>query len=439
VSFRLSRLALLLAVSTIVSALSGVVATYWEAQDEFRDVLDDDLENQGELLAQVLSSEYIRVPGVDLDALLGDYFDAINEDALWLTVYDLETGKSLSNLPHELPLRKVDDRDLHLKMDGSDWYGVQRKGDHVVVQVLRRGQRFDDVQHEVLEDITAPILVVSGINLLLLALLMAMVLWPLSRLSRQLENRGPFSLDPLELKSPAREIEVLRNTLNRLIGGIGETLIRERHFADDLAHEMRTPLTTLKLELTASEPDFEVMKFEVNRLAKVLEQLLTLARVEHGQWQGSFTAVRLDEVCLQELATLQPAFAAATIQTDTNLPPVTIRGDRVLLGVLLRNILNNVLCHCPARTSLSLRLEQSEGTAVLRVTDSGPGMTNAQLERLNSGFTRLDSRSQGLGLGLAICRRIVEVHAATMHFKARADHLPGLQIEFIFPIEAGLT
>jgi signal transduction histidine kinase len=434
-TFRLSRLAMLLAASIVVTALSGVVATYWVAQDEFRKVLDQDLENQSELLAEIFSSGSVRVSDVELKKLLVEYLDSKDEEALWITVYDTKTGQSVSNQKHDFPLLDDDDQDLHLQLNDHDWYGFQHKDGDVVVQILRQDERFEDVQGEIFEDITTPMLVVSGINLLLLAVLMGLVLWPLSRLSRQLEHRGAYSLEPLTAKSPAHEIDLLRTTLNGLMKGIDDTLQRERHFANDLAHEMRTPLTTLKLELANAAPDYAVMKFEVNRLAKVLEQLLTLARVEHGQWQGSFIELPLDELCAQELAALQPALEKAGIHTEQQLAPVDIKGDKVLLGVLLRNILRNVSDHCPEKTTLHLQLEASKSEAILRVTDSGQGMTAAQLERLNTGFSRLDSRNQGLGLGLAICRRIASVHQASLEFQARPDGLPGLQIVLKFPTD----
>lgn len=432
-TFRLSRLALLLAASTVVSAISGVVATYWVAQDEFRDVLDQDLENQGELLAQILSAENVRIPDAGLDKLLAKYLKSRDEDALWLTVYDLASGKSASNIQHDRPLHDDDDRDLHFEFDDHDWYGFQRKEGHMVVQILRRDERFDDVEDEIFEDITTPMLVVSGINLLLLGLLIGLVLWPLSRLIRELERRGPLSLAPLDLKSPAHEIVTLGNTLNRLMRGIDDTLRRERQFVNDLAHELRTPLTTLKLELADAVPDLPVLKSEVDRLALLFEQLLTMARVEQGHWQGTFVSLRLDELCANELLAMRPALEAAEIRVLESLAPRTVKGDQVLLGVLLRNLVGNVLRHCPARTALEVQVEERGGQTILRLVDNGPGMAPAQLQRVNTGFTRLDSRSQGLGLGLAICQRIAGVHGAILTFQNRPDGIRGLHIEVCFP------
>ena len=431
--FRLSRLALLLALSTLLTAISGVVATYWVAQDEFRDVMDDDLKNQGELLAQVLSASKNSGSGASLSTLLAGYLESIDEDDLWLTVYDLETGQFVSNLQHDLPLQDDSDHDLHVVHNDHDWYGFQRKDDDMVVQILRQGKRFNHVQSEIFEDITTPMLVVGGVNLLLLAVLLALVLWPLSRLTRQLESRDALSLEPMKLNSPTREIDVLQNTLNRLMLGVDATLKRERQFANDLAHELRTPLTTLKLELAGPEPDLDVMKFEVNRVAKVLEQLLTLARLEQGHWQGNFIDIRLDKLCNSEISALGAVLATADIQIDMLLNPVTVRGDSVLLGILLRNLLNNVIHHCPAGTGLELKLVATQDQAILTAIDSGPGVSTEQLEQLNAGFSRMDSRSSGLGMGLAICRRIADVHEAALTFQTRQDNLAGLQVELIFP------
>ncbi len=433
--FRLSRLAILLALSTLITALSGVLATYWVAKDEFRDVLDDDLENQSRLLAELLTSKSMRVDLNKLQDVLTKIFESKDEETLWVSVYNLDDGQLISNLQHSLALKDDEDGELALQLDGHHWFGFQHREKQLVVQLLRKDDRFDDILHEIYEDLTTPMLIVSGMNFLLLALFIGLVLRPLYRLAKELEARSAYSLAPLELKTPAREIAILRDTLNHLMSGIAQTLHRERQFANDVAHELRTPLTTLKLELASDEPDRVALKDEVDRLAQLVSQLLTLARVDLGHWSGSFEPVALDQVFSTELERQTHRMTAAGIEIQQNLDEVNVQGDAVLLEVLLRNLLNNILRHCPRGTRAHIDLAMTAQGLVLEVSDNGPGIDDEVMARLNAGFTRMDSRAGGLGLGLAICRKIADVHGAELIFSARDDGETGLQVSVIFPLK----
>src|SRR5690606_28926981 len=101
VTFRLAHLASLLALTIIATAIGGVTATYWIANREFRDVLDDDLEIQSEFLAELLAADRGRLDAEDLHELLTDTFEPDeDEDTRWVSVYDTRTGRVVSNLPH---------------------------------------------------------------------------------------------------------------------------------------------------------------------------------------------------------------------------------------------------------------------------------------------------------------------------------------------------
>lgn len=431
--FRLSHLALLIALTTVVAGVTGVVTTYRVAGEELRDVLDDDLKQQARMLARVLDFQPAGISEDELRMLLEKSFRPDDEETLWVNVYNLGTGRMVSNQQHSLPLTGRDDRSLHLRWDGHEWQGHQRQEGELIVQLLRRTDLYEEVQDEILEDITAPAVTGSAINLLLLAALIGFLLWPLSRLVGQLETRNADSLAPLDLSTPAVEIGILVATINRLMSGVESVLQRERQFANDVAHELRTPLTTLKIELAGAEPDLPAIKLEVNRLARLVEQLLTLARLEQGRWRASFSRIALDELWVQQSERITAALEDAGMQLTSDVRPTLVEGDATLLQVLLQNLVTNVLRHCPAGTRIHVGIGAEPGQPGLVVSDTGPGIPASQREQMNTGFTRLDSRSEGLGLGLAICRRIAEVHGATLRFTANNDGEPGLRVEVRFP------
>jgi signal transduction histidine kinase len=440
VTFRLSHLALLLALTIVVTAIGGVAATYWIAGQEFRDVLDDDLEIQSEFLAELLAAEPARVLDTgDLEELLRDTFEPDeDEDTRWVSVYDTRGGRLVSNLAHDLPLVSQDDRSVHLNLDGYTWHGYQAEEDGVVVQILRRDDLFLEVRRDILEDIITPAVIGGAVNLVLLGVLIGFFTWPLSRLVRQLESRSADSLTPVVLTTPAQEIRVLRDALNRMMSGVDAVLTRERQFASDVAHELRTPLTTLKLELAGPDPDTRAVKEEVDRLSRLVDQLLTLARLEQGQWRSHFHPVDLAALFGRVVDRFAEKFTDKGMVLRSELAPATIDGDATLLDILLQNLLNNVVNHCPAGTVAQVRLEgrttegSPGGCVRLTVSDTGPGISEETRRQMSRGFMRLDSKSEGFGLGLAICQKIAEVHGATLSFLPPADGASGLLVQADF-------
>ncbi|EKE69556.1 ATP-binding protein [Gallaecimonas xiamenensis] len=423
-SFRLRTLAWLLGLSLLAASLTGVLATYIAADDEFQDVLADDLKHQAKLLAALVNSA--QVDPQRLEALLGKYLEEDGEDTLWVSLYRLDDGTLLSNLKHRLPLERSDSGSLQREFDGHHWHGYQRRQGDLVVQLLRRDDLTRDIQADIAEEITTPTLVSSAISLLLLAALMWLTLRPLTRLVRELEQRQPDDLSPLKVRSPAREIASLTASLNRLMAGVDQVLSRERRFASDVAHELRTPLTTLKLELAGPDPDLKALRQETERLARVVEQLLTLARLEQGHWQQRFNSLALGPALAQLAERYQPRFAARDMALTWQLDQGQVRGDATLLLVLAENLLSNALRHCPGGTRVQLGWQQGE----LWVRDDGPGLAAEQRARMAEPFTRLDSKSDGLGLGLAICQQVAEIHGARLSFD---DGQPGLWAGVHFP------
>jgi hypothetical protein len=113
------------------------------------------------------------------------------------------------------------------------------------------------------------------------------------------------------------------------------------------------------------------------------------------------------------------------MELEADIQPVAIAGDAVLIQVLIQNLVRNVMQHCAQHTRIHISMTSESGQPVLAISDNGPGMAPDQLERLNAGsFTRMDSKHEGLGLGLAICHRIAQVHGARLVFAANPGGAP---------------
>jgi len=180
-------------------------------------------------------------------------------------------------------------------------------------------------------------------------------------------------------------------------------------------------------------PDLSVVRAESERLARLVEQLLILARLEQGQWQGRFAPVDLASLCEGVIGPYREKFARLGLSLDAALEPVRMPGDAALLEALLKNLLENVYRHAVGASSVRIALEGQAESVLLTVTDDGPGIDPDVSARMADGFRRLDSRAEGLGLGLAICLRIVAAHQGEIRFRSPTDGTTGLIVEVRFP------
>ena len=284
------------------------------------------------------------------------------------------------------------------------------------------------------------------IALPLLALLMWWVvrrgLAPLRELSEGLLQRKPQALHAIQLSdSVPSEIKPMVQALNGLFERIELMLVSERRFTADAAHELRTPIAAIRTQAQvalgagshAAERDHALMATLAgcDRATRLVEQLLTLARLEATTEETSklTTAVDLCVVCRRVIAELAPA-ALARQQTLEFAAPnkCLISGDDLLVGVLVRNLIDNALRYSNDGSRVFIYVGLAFGLPILRVEDSGAGMTEPEIARLGERFFRVLGHEQpGSGLGWSIVSRISKVFGATFDV-GRSNKLGGLSV-----------
>jgi signal transduction histidine kinase len=266
-----------------------------------------------------------------------------------------------------------------------------------------------------------PMLLVAPPLLLMTWWLVARSLRPLSRVAGELRRRDEATLAPLPAEPLPDEVAPLVSALNSLLARLGTALGAQRAFVADAAHELRSPLTALKLQLQLLQraPDAATRDAAITGLAGGIEratrlvgQLLALARHEPGAPAAAFEPVELRALVNDALADVQAL--AAGRGSALNLhdgPPATVMGDAAALLLLVRNLADNAVRYSPPGAPVGLSVLQHDGQAVLQVDDAGPGIPPAERERVFDRFYRRDPGADtGSGLGLAIVRSIADRH-----------------------------
>ncbi|HAI06805.1 MULTISPECIES: two-component system sensor histidine kinase PmrB [Pantoea] len=280
--------------------------------------------------------------------------------------------------------------------------------------------------HEAVASLAVPSLVMISLTLLLCYQAVKWITRPLYQLQRELENRSEENLDPIACHSPVQEIDAVTQAINQLVARLNNSLERERLFTADVAHELRTPLAGLRLHLELIERNSDVnvqpLLQRLDQMTNSVSQLLQLARAGQSFTSGTYQNVALiEDVILPMEAELSTMLDAHQQTLTLDLPQdIFVRGDATLLKMLLRNLVENAHRYSPKKSAITLRLASGE-QPTLTVEDEGPGIDESKSGELSKAFIRMDSRYGGIGLGLSIVSRIVQLHRFQFFLENRRD------------------
>ncbi|WP_413702908.1 two-component system sensor histidine kinase PmrB [Raoultella ornithinolytica] len=325
------------------------------------------------------------------------------------------------------------------------WHESKEQIQLLVASAIEGHNNQKHVEHEVREAVASlliPSLLIVGLALYISLLAVRKITRPLSNLQTELESRTPDNLQPITLTESVPEVTAVTTAINQLVSRLNLTLDRERLFTADVAHELRTPLAGLRLhlELMAKVHHVEVGQLiqRLDQMTNSISQLLQLARVGQSFSAGSYQRVLLKEDVVEpirgELESMleqrQQTLALALPEGD-DAKDVVVSGDATLLRVVLRNLVENAHRYSPAGSKIKIAI-QAGTTPVMAVEDEGPGIDEAKSGELSKAFVRMDSRYGGIGLGLSIVTRIVQLHDAQFFLHNRQPG-PGVRGWIQFP------
>jgi len=266
--------------------------------------------------------------------------------------------------------------------------------------------------------------------LLALIVMVTLELRPLRRVAQGLRQRSPEDSTPIVTDSLPGEVLPLANALNSLFARTGEMLVRERRFTSDAAHELRSPLAALRVQTEVvqlsgddaqmREHALENLTTSIDRATRLVDQLLTLSRLESFSAPEELERIDWPSLVAQSLSEQDYRAHGKGIELrfeEQGAPP-EMRGQSLLLSLMVRNLLDNAIRYSPAGTCVTVRLKPWGMT----VEDQGPGISDEHLARLGERFYRPPGQEQtGSGLGISIVQRIAQLHQLKVVYENRAE------------------
>ncbi|AYK03005.1 sensory histidine kinase in two-component regulatory system with QseB [Legionella sainthelensi] len=360
-------------------------------------------------------------------------------------------GKLLlhSSTAPKIPLASEIDGFSDKKISNQDWRVFTTYNDKAGIRTVL-AERYDtrnELGHRIAQDDLYIMLLTFPLSGLLIWIIIGRGLDSLDKVAEEVANRAPTHLEPVDLHEVPEEIKPVIDELNKLFFRLKEGFEREKRFAADAAHELRTPLAALKTQAQVAlhsndieEKNQALQKLiaSVNRSTHIVQQLLTMSRlVPEAAHMDEKDEVNLSRLTREILAMLAPAAVEKQIdlEFESNTENLTVYGNSTALGILIRNLVDNSIRYCNEHGRILVRLSKLQNEVMLEVSDNGPGIPAELQSRVFERFFRvLGNKSPGSGLGLAIVQQIAELHGGRLLLDTPKEGT-GLIVRFFLPIQ----
>ncbi len=293
------------------------------------------------------------------------------------------------------------------------------------------------------------LLVQASIRLVVLIVAAAVIVWvavtlslaPLYRLRKAIALRSPDDLSPIRQDVP-REVEGLVETINSFMTRLDSALRALRHFTGNASHQLRTPMAIMRTHLALAQraetpaqrrAAIEAADMAVAHAERILAQLLLLARIdEAASDKMTLETIDLAALAKAQTAELVPRASAAGIDLGyEGAESAMMRGDAMLLGELLRNLIENAIAYAGAGAEATVAVDPDAAGVRLSVADTGPGIAASKLPQLRQRFARERADKPGAGLGLAIVEEIAGLFGGSINVASDAGQ--GFRVTVLLP------
>ena len=434
-----ARLTLLLLLAVLVTALAQGVITWRAARAEIEAVFDAQMERialslTGGLAASVLEGSVIDGPPGTQELIIQVW----RADGIMLY-----RSPSARLLPPQAVIGFSD-----VQAAGEPYRVYTLETTTQVIQVAQAVSARRRMAGQLALRAVLPVALLAPVLMLIVGWVVGRALAPVQQLRRQLAARRADDLAPLPVAGLPAEVAPLVAEMNGLLARLDAAWRQLSDFTADAAHELRSPLAALRLQVQglqrADSPEARQVATErllagVDRATRLVEQLLALARHDGDGGGAAIDAAPVDLVALARRALHDAASEAQARQIELRGPgdavPVIVPGQSDALAVLLRNLIDNALKHTLAGGVVQVSAHQGEGGApALVVEDSGPGIPPEERQRVLDRFYRVPGApGHGSGLGLAIVQAVARRHGARVEVGESAG-LGGACIAIVWPV-----
>lgn len=330
-----------------------------------------------------------------------------------------------------------------INLNGERWRYFQLSqpegyNDEYVLVAEKQSIR-DEAVNEIASSTALPQLILIFCLIVVLIVLIERSFQPIQSLQSAIAIRSVHKLDRIYVEEPTVELSPLVETLNQLLSELEQAWEREKRFTRMAAHELKTPLTVLRLNaenaLRSTNP--EQLKHDLDRILKGIErtdrlihQLLMLAKVESTQTLAK-QPVDLAHVIKQVIADLAPIAFKQDQQLSFSGESPRLWGDELLLGILFKNLLDNAIRYSGHASQIEVQLSYHDDEIEVQVSDTGVPIDDLTREKMFENFYRANSqKGDGAGLGMSICRDIAALHGGQVMLLPRSDERNTLVVRF---------
>jgi len=432
-SIRRWLLAALLA-ALAVAGLAAAAATYFSARGEVDTLLDEELRQVALSLSDHAVLDLRRLESV-----------AANPDQrvlvqIWDPAFD---RPYVSRIVGRTPMPRTEDGYATVMHDGRSWRVFTLFTGRQLIQVAQPTALRTELAARTAWKLLAPVLVVLPLLGLAGWWIVGRGLAPLGRIAHAVKERSPTALTPVPTADLPVEIRPLAGSLNDLLNRLDQSFTLQRRFAADAAHELRTPLTALNLQVQLAERArtdeeraraFERLRQGIRRATRLVQQLLTMARLDPDAAAAAPTAIGVGVLVSSVVEDLRPLARerAVEVSASDSSGGATVNGTEDALRILFSNLVDNAIRYTPAGGRVNAATALDGDSVEVSVEDTGPGIPEAERERVFDRFYRGQTAGDsGTGLGLAIAAQVAEMHRGRIALESGSAG--GLRVRVRFP------
>lgn len=412
----------------LAAGFTTAAATFFSAQTEFNKFLDTHLKETAESLASSVKHSF-PLDNPNHLTIVGDaqsYHIVVQVyDSASNTVWQREDQQYLP-LPDGPGFASE-------KLNGTTWRTYSAAAGPLIITVGQDTAVRTELAATSAFRVLQPLCLLLPFIAIAVWIVVGSGLAPLEKTARSVARRSPTSLKPISTKGLPTELEGLVLAINHLLERLRESLSAQQRFASDAAHELRTPLTALKLQVQlaqrakteeARQKSLVRHNEGINRATRLVQQLLTLARLDPDSTKHPANTIKLDSLAHSVCEDMTPIASQKNISVSASTNPATTEGLEDAIRLMMTNLTDNAIRYTEENGRIELRTRTTPDNefSIIEIADNGPGIAPEERQRVFDRFYRaLGTKTSGTGLGLAIVKRIIDIHHGTIEIDDGLD------------------